>query len=410
MKYVLFLIDGMADYPLAELEGRTPLEAARTPHLDEMAKNAVFGTFLTLPEGFPTSSDVANMSVLGWDLGKYYTGRGAIESYGMGRELDDETVAFRLNLITVKENILEDYSAGHITNKEAEEIIQSLQKTFGNEKIEFRKGVSYRHLLYLKGKEFSPEVLYDKPDSSHGLEWEKILPRPKTKEGELTSKVLTDLIYMSKGLLENHPVNKRRTRSKKNPANLIWPWSGGKRPAMPSFQEMYGRKGAIISAVDVILGLGRLGQMDALRPKGATGYIDTNYENKARAAAAFLKSNDFVYLHIEAADECSHLGNLKNKIKAIEDCDKRLIRTFLSEYKKRFTEPLRIMVLPDHPVPVKLRKHTREEVPFMMTGADVIPDPSIREYNERSCLKGQFTHLKGRELMDLFFREKIGRN
>jgi len=407
MKYVVFLIDGMADYPVEELNGKTPLEAANTPLIDELAKKATFGTFLSLPDGFPTSSDVANMSVLGWDISKYYTGRGAIESYGAGIPLEEDTVAFRLNLITVEDGILKDYSAGHISEKEAEDIISFLQEKLGDNQISFKKGVSYRHLLYLKGKEFSPEILYSKPDSSHGLEWEKILPEAKKPEGELTARVLRDLIYRSLELLKDHPVNRKRIKEGKNPANLIWPWSGGKRPSMPSFYEMYGKKGAIISAVDVILGLGRLGQMEVLRPEGATGYIDTNYENKARAGVNFLKNNDFVYLHIEAADECSHLGDLAGKIRAIEDCDQRLIKTFFEEYNNKIKDELRVAILPDHPVPIHLRKHTRDPVPFMVWGAGVTPDEVIKNYNERTCLSGKYIGLSGRKLMDLLFKERI---
>lgn len=409
MKYVIFLIDGMADYPIDSLGMKTPLEVAKTPVMDDLAKKAVFGTFLTLPDAFPTSSDVANMSVLGWDLEKYYTGRGAIESYGAGIPMDDETVAFRMNLITVKDKLLEDYSAGHITDSEAEELINYLRENLETEKIQIRKGVSYRHLLYLKGKEFSPQVHYEKPDSSHGLEWEKLLPTAENAGADLTAKVLVDLVYQAKKLLENHPVNQKRIAAGKNPANLIWPWSGGKKPAMPSFQEMYGKRGSIVSAVDVILGLGRLGQMDFIRPEGATGFIDTNYENKARAGVEFLKKNDFVYIHVEAADECAHLGDLQNKIKAIENCDQRLMKVFFEEYKKTIQEPLRVMVLPDHPVPISLRKHTREKVPFMLWGEGVPGDPNLKNYSEAVCLKGSHTDLKGRELMDLLFQKVIER-
>ena len=408
MKYITFLLDGMADYPLPQLGNKTPLEAAKTPTLDKLAQNATFGTFLTLPDGFPTSSDVANMSVLGYDLEKYYTGRGAIESYGAGIPLDDRTVAFRMNLITIKDGTLEDYSAGHISDAEAEEILETLSKELGSESVVFHKGVSYRHLLYLKGEEFSPDVLYEKPDSSHGLIWKDLLPRPKNVRAEKTVSVLLDLISRSEKILQDHPVNKKRIKLGKNPANLIWPWSGGRKPAMPSFYDMYKKRGSIISAVDVILGLGRLGQMEICRPEGATGYIDTNYENKAKAAVELLTRNDFVYLHLEGIDECSHLGDLQNKIRAIEDADRRLIKVFLDEYAKSGHDELRILVLPDHPVPIALRKHTRDMVPFMMSGAGIIPDPVVRTYSEVSCRKGRHLGLKGRELFDLFFAPRVG--
>jgi 2,3-bisphosphoglycerate-independent phosphoglycerate mutase len=408
MKYVVFLIDGMADYPLAELGNKTPLEAASTPNIDRIAEGgAVFGTFLSLPEKFPTSSDVANMSILGWDIGKYYTGRGAIESYGMGIPLDPDTVAFRLNLITEKDGILTDYSAGHIENRESEEIINGLEKKFGNAGCEFRSGVSYRNLLYLKGREFSADVDYEKPDSSYGKEWKTLLPRPRSKAGELTSKTLVDLIYGTMDFLKNHPVNIKRAGEGKNTANMIWPWSGGKKPDMPSFSQMYGLEGGIISAVDVVLGIGRLGGMETIRPDGATGFTDTNYENKAVAAVDILEKKDFVYVHIEAADECAHLGDLAGKIKVIEDCDSRLIGTFTREFGRRIGGDIRMAVIPDHPVPISLRMHTRDEVPFIIAGSGVTPDESVRRYSERDCLKGGYTHLKGREFMDLLFRAEI---
>jgi 2,3-bisphosphoglycerate-independent phosphoglycerate mutase len=404
MKFTIFLLDGMADYPLDELGGKTPLEAARTPVLDSLAKNAQFGTFLTLPAAFPTSSDVANMSVLGWDLASSYTGRGAIESYGLGVPLDDETVAFRMNIITTKGDVLEDYSAGHISEPEAAEIVDFLAAKLGTAEVEIRKGVSYRHILYLHGKRFSPAVDYDKPDSSHGLEWAKILPRARVPEAEATAALLRDLMMKSRELLADHPINRARIARSENPANMIWPWSGGRKPDMPSFEQMYGKKGSIISAVDVILGLGLLGKMESLRPEGATGWIDTNYENKARAAVDMLRRNDFVFLHV---DECGHLGDLPNKIKAIEDSDSRLAKTFLEEYKNVHSDELRVMVLPDHPVPVKLRKHTRDAVPFMVTGAGVAKDASLDRYTEKNCSRGRYQGLAGRQLMDLLFAPAV---
>ncbi len=407
MKYVAFLIDGMADYPLPELGGKTPVEIAHTPTLDKLAQAAQFGTFVTLPEEFPTSSDVANMSVLGWDLATAYTGRGAIESYGLGVPLDEQTVAFRMNLITVKDDILEDYSAGHISEPEADALIGTLSEKLGTPEIRFKTGVSYRHILYLIGKEFSADVAYDKPDSSHGMRWETILPRAAKPEAEPTAELLRQLVWRSREILEDHPVNVKRRAEGKNPANLIWPWSGGRKPQMPSFEELHGKKGGIISAVDVILGLGRLGGMESLRPEGATGFLDTNYENKAAAAVDLLRRNDFVYVHVEAVDECGHLGDLPNKIKGIEDCDTRLIKVFLDQYRKVHSDKLRVMVLPDHPVPVKLRKHTRDPVPFMVSGEGVSADPALRYYNEATCVAGQYPGLKGRALMNLLFAPTI---
>jgi len=294
MKYVIFLIDGMADDNLEELSGRTPIEAAKTPNIDKMAKKASFGTFLTLPDEFPTSSDVANMSVLGWDLNTSYTGRGAIESYGAGVEMDSDMIVFRMNLITVKDNMIEDYSAGHITEEEAGELITYLKKELDTDEVYMKTGVSYRNLLYMKGDKYSAEIDYAKPDSSHGMIWKDILPKARDKKAKYTEEKLIELMYKAKELLEKHPINIQRVKEGKNPANFIWPWSGGAKPNMKSFEDIYHKKGAIISAVDVILGLGRLGKMEVIKPEGATGYIDTNYENKALAAVDCLQRNDFV--------------------------------------------------------------------------------------------------------------------
>ncbi len=403
MKYVTFLLDGMADYPLEELGGKTPLEYAKTDTLDKLAQKAAFGTFLTLPDGFPTSSDVANLSVLGWDLSTAYTGRGAIETYGAGLTMADDTVAYRVNLITEKDGILLDYSAGHISNEEAKILIETLNEKLGSDKIIFYNGVSYRHILHLKGKEFSANIHYEKPDSSHGEKWEEILPYALDSDAKLTEEILREMIYKSSEILSSHFINRKRIEENKYPANLIWPWSGGKKPDMPSFESLYGKKGAVISAVDVILGIGKLGGMEAVKPEGATGFIDTNYENKAKTAVELLKKNDFVYIHLEAIDECGHLGDLKLKIEAIELADRRLIKTFFEEYEKNLNEPLRVLVLPDHPVPVKLRKHTRDKVPFMLWGSGVEIDENIKKYTELTCLKGKYTDLKGRDLMDLLF-------
>ncbi len=403
MKYVVFLIDGMADFPIESLKDRTPLQVAKTPNLDKLAQSATYGTFLTLPADYPTSSDVANMSVMGWDLSRSYTGRGAVECYGAGYELAEDEIAFRMNLITVKNGVIEDYSAGHLEEEIGSKLIEDLNATFGTDELQIKKGMSYRNLLFLKGKQFSVEVDYAKPDSSHGEKWEDILPTAKIEAAEHTAYTLRDLVYLSEDFLSQHSLNIERVKQGKNPANLVWPWSGGAKPQMPSFYELYGKKGAVVSAVDVILGLGRLGGMEVVKPEGATGFVDTNYENKAQAGIDLLKDHDFVYVHVEAVDECGHLGDLDLKIKTIEAVDKRLIGTFFDKYNKEFDEPLRILVLPDHPVPVSLRKHTRDEVPFMLYGQGIVPDENIKTYNEKSVLGGSHVHLKGRELMDLLF-------
>jgi len=385
MKYLVFLADGMADGALPELNGRTPLEAANTPGLDSLAKKGAQGTLLTIPQPFPSSSDAANLSVLGYDLARDYCGRGPIEAASKNIELQEDEVAFRCNLITIREDILEDYSAGQIDRKSAENLIILLNKRLGNEKIIFYPGVSYRNILILKGKEFSDKIEYHKPDSNQGKKWKDILPCAKVEEGKMTVKVVNELMEKSIKILEKSETNINLINNNKKPANCIWLWSPGRKPHLKSFREKYNKKGAVISAVDVILGIGKLTGMEAIKPKGATGFIDTNYENKVKAALDALKRNDFVYLHLEAIDECSHMGDLDLKIKAIEEFDKRLVRPILGKIDNEVT----IGVLPDHLVPVKLRKHTRTPVPFLISGKNV-PRDGHTEYSEKTAVKGGF--------------------
>jgi len=397
MKHIIFLMDGAADEPIAELGNKTPLQAAKTPNIDSLAKKGRCGTLVTLPEGVPTSSDVANMSILGYDPFKYYTGRGPIELVSKGIKQADDEIAFRCNFITEKDGILMDYSAGHLSPEDSETLVEYFNKEIKNPKIRLIYGVSYRNLLVLKGKEFSDKVNYSKPDDEQGTEIKKILLKPASKEGEYTAKILNELILKSKSILEKHPLNIKNG----NKANMIWPWSSGKKPNFESFQKKFGIKGAIISAVDVINGLGICVGMDIMKVEGATGYIDTNYEGKVDAAIGALENHDFVYLHVEAPDEVSHMGDLKLKLKAIEYFDKRIVGNFLKKYKGEIA----IAVLPDHPVPLKLRKHTRDPVPFLIYKPNGKPD-NIQKFDEISCKKGSYGNLKG----DEFVRELLRLN
>lgn len=398
MKYVLFLGDGMADEPIEELGGKTPLMVANTPNMDRIAREGRCGTFLTLPDGFPTSSDVANLSVFGYDLAKCYTGRGPLESAAQGIDLPPDEVAFRCNLIAEKDGILEDYSGGHIKNEESRELIKFLNEKFGSPKIKFYPGVSYRNLLILKGEEFCEDVDYQKPDSSHGLFVKDLLAKARSPKADATVKLINELTLKSKEVLESHPINKNRAKAGELMANMIWPWSPGRKPAMETFKQKYGKSGAVISAVDVIYGIGFFAEMKRVNVPGATGWIDTDYEAKADYALKVLEEVDFVYLHVEAIDEVGHLGQLDKKIKAIEDFDRRLIGRFLSKMKGEFSAA----VLPDHPVPVKLRKHTRTPVPFAIMKPGVKPD-SVLTYDESSCLKGDYGFLKGDQLLKALF-------
>ena len=388
-KTVLFLGDGMADEPLAELGHRTPLQAADTPNMDALARAGRSGSMLTLPAGFPTSSDVANMSVLGCDLATELCGRGPLEAASQGIKLGPHDIAFRMNLVTVDPNgILRDFSGGHIAQADAVEAIRLLNEQLGTDTIRFYPGVSYRNLLVLSGPEYSAEISYDKPDDNHGEPVAKHLPRTKSTEGIRTAEVLRDLIARAADVLKGRE------------ANGIWPWSGGKAGAIHNICQRYGIRAAVISAVDVINGLGACMGMDVIKVPGATGYIDTNYEGKADAAVQALADGyDFVYVHVEAIDEVSHAQDLKLKLKAIEDFDKRLVGRVM----KAAGSGVAYCVLPDHPVPIALGKHTRTPVPVSVCQPGVEPD-GIQTFDELSAPKGALGRLWGSGLMDLLLK------
>ena len=394
-KVILFLADGMADEPLEELGGQTPLEAADTPAMDLIAKAGINGTFLTLPTGFPTSSDVANMSVMGYDLPSCYPGRGPLEAVSQDLPLASDDFAWRCNLVTVDDSVLIDYSSGHLDNEIAKQLMIDLQKEFGNEKVSFHTGVSYRNLLVLHGDEFSDQILYQKPDSSQGIELEHLQLMPIEYDDEKavhTVEFLTELQKKTHQFLKEHPLNAKLER----PANMIWPWSPGKQPDFPRFSDKYnGRKAAVITAVDVIAGIAKCANMDVLNVEGATGFIDTNYEGKAQMAIEKIKEYDFIYLHVEAIDECSHMGDLKLKMQAIKDFDSRIVAPVMEALKG---QDVRFAVLPDHPVPIKLQKHTRTPVPVAISGTGITKD-EVSSYSEKSALDGSLGQLKGDELM-----------
>ena len=385
-KTILFLGDGMADEPIAALDKRTPLQAADTPHMDAIARNGRSGTMLTLPDGFPTSSDVANMSVLGCDLAAELCGRGPLEAASQGIQLGPNDIAFRMNLVTVDGNgILRDFSGGHISQADAEEAIRLLNDTLGTDTIRFYPGVSYRNLLVLSGPEYSAEISYDKPDDNHGQLVDKHLPRTKSSAGFHTAEVLRDLIARAADVLKGRA------------ANGIWPWSGGKAGAIHNICQRYGIKAAVISAVDVINGLGHCMGMDVIKVPGATGYIDTNYEGKADAAIKALADGyDFVYVHVEAIDEVSHARDMALKIKAIEDFDHRLVGRVMVAAGP----DVAYCVLPDHPVPLATGKHTRTPVPLAVYQPGVEPD-NVETFDESAARRGELGYLKGSDLMNL---------
>ncbi len=384
-KAIIFLGDGMADEPLPELGGRTPLQAAHTPSMDRIAREGRSGTLLTLPEGFPTSSDVANMSVLGCDLATELCGRGPLEAASQGITLGPNDIAFRMNLVTEDEGgILRDYSGGQLPSEEAGEAIRLLNAQLGSASVRFHQGLSYRNLLVLSGAQFNAEIHCDKPDDNHGNPTAEHLPQATSASGELTATTLRSLIGRSRDILQARQ------------ANAIWPWSGGRAGAIHRLTERYGVTAAVISAVDVIKGLGRLMGMDVIEVPGATGYIDTNYEGKADAALEAIRTHDFVFVHVEALDEVSHAQDLALKLKAIEDFDSRLIGRVLAS----LDPSVAVAVLPDHPVPLRTGKHTRTPVPLAIRRADWKPD-ALQYYDELSAPSGTLGALQGRQFMDL---------
>lgn len=390
---VVFLADGMADEPSPELNGKTPLQAADTPFMDSIAASGASGTFLTLPDGFPTSSDAANMSVLGYDLATFYPGRGPIECASQGIELAPDDVAWRCNLVYVDpDGFLRDYSAGHISADVSSKLMADVAAKFNSDKVSFYSGVSYRNLLVLHGKEFSSEVDYFKPDSSQDEHVSTLRLKARSPEAVHTVEFLESLEKEVNAFLAAHPLN----RGVKSPANAIWPWSPGHKPAFNSFSSKYeGRTAAVITAVDVISGIASCAGMDVIKVPGATGYLDTNYEGKAQAAIKAVEDHDFVYVHLEAIDECSHQGDLQLKIRAITEFENRIVKPVMQALAGR---NVTFAILPDHPVPYRLRKHTRTPVPFAVCGPHIKPD-SVQRYSEADAPNGSLGFLKGESIV-----------
>lgn len=387
--------DGAADYPLDELEGKTPLQAARTPQMDYLATHGIVGRAITVPFGMQPGSDVANLALLGYDPKKYYSGRGPLEAASMGIKLDKDGTAFRCNLVTVQDGILTDYSAGHISTREAAVLIDIIQKSFGNKNYTFYPGISYRHLMVTK-EDFS-SVACLPPHNVIGERVEDILPNGKN------SQVLAQLMLASKEILEMHNINHIRKEEKKNTANMIWLWGQGKAPSMPYFREKYGCGGAIISAVDLVKGIGRCVGLEAVDVPGATGYFDTDYSAKARFALDVLKREDFVFIHVEAPDEAGHVGNIEEKIRAIENFDEKVVKPVFEELSR--TGDFKIMIVPDHATPIKVRTHTSEPVPFIIysSAEEVVDD--IKSFSEAGAENSSLFFKEGFKLMDFMIEQ-----
>lgn len=397
MKYIVLVADGMADYPVKELGDRTPIQAARTPNLDLIASRGTLGRVKNIPDKMNPASDVANLSILGYDPRKFYSGRGPLEAANLNIDLGADEIAFRCNLVTVSGTTLLDYSAGHISSKEAAILIKFIDQNLGNNSIRFYPGVGYRHLLVIKeGLGAGLKKLECKaPHDITGLDIIKNFPKG------LDAEVVIKLMQDSRRFLESHEINQVRIDLKENPANMIWLWGQGKKPVMPKFKDQYGLSGSIISAVDLLKGLGRIIGLKAVNVPGATGYYDTDYEGKAKAALACLEKDDFVFLHVEAPDEAGHNGDLREKVAAIERFDQLTLGTILKGLKRR--KNFRVLVLPDHATPVSLKTHTADIVPFGLFGKG-IAGAGFVEYSESEAQKSQLYFENGHELMRYFIK------
>ncbi|MDR3260214.1 MAG: cofactor-independent phosphoglycerate mutase [Tannerella sp.] len=400
MKSIVILGDGMADEPVDMLGGKTPLQYARTPYMDALVQSGVAGRLQTVPDGFHPGSEVANLAVLGYDLPEVYEGRGVLEAASMNVELHPGELAMRCNLVCLEGDLLKNHSAGHISNEEADELITFLNQSLGDDRVKFHAGVSYRHLLVVKGGDKRLDCTPPHDIPMHPFR--PALIKAGEAEAKETANLLNQLMLKSQEILSGHPVNQKRIAAGKDPANSIWPWSPGYRPAMQTLKTLYGiEKSAVISAVDLIRGIGVYAGMDVILVEGATGLYNTNYEGKAQAAIEALKTHDFVYLHVEASDEAGHEGDVQLKVRTIEDLDRRIIGP-IYEAVRQWDEPVAIAVLPDHPTPCALRTHTKDPIPFLIYKPGQTPD-AVTRYDEFSVLQGKYSLLKE----NLFMKELI---
>lgn len=404
MKYIVMVADGMSDYPIAELGDRTPIEASKIPNMNFIAKNGIVGTASTIPKGMTPASDVANLAIMGYDPKKYYSGRGPLEAVNMGIELGIDDVAFRCNFITEYKGALIDYSAGHIKTKEAEILIKALDEKLGTPLVKFYAGISYRHLMVVKNGRHFPldskeadlaKIKYMPPHDIAGQPIKDNLPKGRGSE------LLIKMMEESRSILMKCDVNKVRLDLKENPANMIWLWGQGSKPDLPLFKEKYGVGGSIISAVDLLNGIGKLIGLEPIKVPGATGYYDTNYQGKADYAIASLEKNDFVFIHVEAPDEAGHNKDIRAKIGAIENFDRFIVGSIL----KRFTDKdsIRMMILPDHATPISVGTHVADPIPFAIYGSGIEAD-SIEVFSEKAARAGKLFFSAGWQLMDYFIK------
>ena len=390
----------MADWPVEELGGKTLLQAANTPYMDKLAKEGRNGQLITVAPGFHPGSEVANMSVLGYDLPTVYEGRGPLEAASIGIDLQPGELALRCNLICIEGENIKNHSSGHITTEDADQLVQYLQEHLGNERVHFHTGVQYRHLLVIKGGD--KRIDCTPPHDVPGQPFRPLLVKAQVPEAQETADLINELILKSQALLDTHPMNMQRRAEGKDAANSIWPWGGGYRPKMELLKEKYPQlqNGSVISAVDLIRGIGYYAGLKRLEVEGATGLYNTNYENTVKAALEALKTEDFVYLHIEASDEAGHEGNIALKMLTIENLDKRAVGP-IYEAVKQWDEPVAIAVLPDHPTPCKHRTHTAEPVPFLVWHPEITPD-SVSTFDEEAAKTGSYGLLQRDEFINAF--------
>lgn len=404
MKYLIILGDGMADWPVREFGGKTVLQNARKPYMDMLARKGRTGMLKTVPDGFVPGSEVANMTVMGYDVTRAFEGRGVLEAANIGVDIKPGQMGMRCNIICIQDGKIKNHSAGHISTEEASQLVEALERELGSDTVHFHTGIQYRHLLVIDGGR--KELLCTPPHDVPGQEYEPLLVKALVPEAQATADLLNDLIFKSQKVLADHPVNLKRVAEGKDPANSIWPWSPGYRPAISPISAQYPwvKRSSVISAVDLIKGIGHYAGMRVIDVEGATGLFDTNYENKAKAAIDALKSDDFVYVHVEAPDEAGHEGNFTLKNRTVEDLDSRLIGPVFEEVSK-WDEPVAIAVLPDHPTPCAHRTHTSDPIPFLIYAPGLDAD-SVQAFDEDSCRQGAYGYIEGTEFTNIFLSLK----
>lgn len=410
MKHIIILGDGMADHPVERLGGKTPMQYAATPYMDTIARAGRCGRLCTIPAGFMPGSEVANTAILGYDLNSVYEGRGPLEAASIGYEMRPGDMAARCNIITIGNGLIKNHHGGHLTTAEGEVLVNFLNEKLGNDRVRFVTGIQYRHLLIVRGG--NKHIVCAPPHDHPNEPWHDLLIKPEEGDygdddsgrmsAEETAGLLNELILKSQELLASHPFNRDRTEK----ANSIWPWSPGYRPSMKHLSEMFPqiKSGSVISAVDLIRGIGHYAGLRNIIVPGATGLADTNYEGKARAAVEALKTDDFVFLHLEASDEAGHDGDLDLKIKTIEYLDSRIVGPIYNELQT-WDEPVCMAILPDHPTPVEIRTHVDEPVPFAIFHKGIKPD-GVTTFDEASCVSGSYGLLHLEEFMKEFMNIK----